>query len=94
MSSPEVWIECKKPCADCPERTKRTAKLICQHPWRCVIDELVQKSEDLSAQELAECVSNGATVATGYLETGSRPSLQMYAQQPAQKPHLNQIKIV
>lgn len=94
MSDIETWVECKKPCADCPERTARTAKLRCQHPWRLIIDTLVDNSENLSPEVLAECIKDGATVSTGYLDTGLRPSLQLYSQQPASKHHFNQVKVI
>lgn len=87
MPSPELWGECKVVCADCPDKTDRTAKKTCQHPWRGEVERRMEESQDGSAPfDTPEvCKALGATVSSHLLGDGKRPSFQIYAVEPVDK---------
>jgi hypothetical protein len=86
MANPELWGVCREVCADCPDRTSRTAKIECKHPWRAEVERRYNESGDgtvpLDTEEAVKAL--GATVLTDETE-GVRPSFQLFDQEPARK---------
>lgn len=81
--SPELWIECKVPCADCPEKIDWSAKKKCQHPWRQLIQSVLEESsnEIVPFDTPEQAVMLGATVSAHDVD-GRRPSVQLTAEEP------------
>jgi len=84
--TPEQWLECKVPCADCPKISKRTAKEECQHLWRHLVERELEQSGDgtvpFATPERAAFL--GASVSKQEIE-GRRPSVQITTVEPTTK---------
>lgn len=77
------WIECREICGNCPLVTNDTPKNACVHPWRHEIADHVELSGDgtVTRDVPRLCEELGAVVAESLI-SGSRPSVQVYAEEP------------
>lgn len=93
-STNELWLECKIPCADCPEHTSRTAKKVCAHPWRNYIAKnTTPETTEVPFDTLEVCVKLGATVSEHTLVDGKRPSVQLHNQRPGLKHGMQVVRV-
>jgi hypothetical protein len=94
VSPKELWLECKVPCADCPNHTVRTAKRVCAHPWRNYIaDNTSAETNEVPFDTPETCVQIGATVSSHELTDGKRPSVQLFSERPALRHGMQVVKV-
>lgn len=89
------WLECREVCADCPLRTERTAKTKCAHIWRHLVEMELQQSGDgtVPFDTPERSVTLGATVSRHRDETGKRPSVQVFEEEPPTRHGYQKAKI-
>jgi hypothetical protein len=95
MPLPELWGECKLPCKNCPYNTDDTPKADCDHKWRHEVAKHLELSADGTVPfDMPEvCHSLGATVSKHLLDDGSRPSIQLFSEEPPQRPGFQVFRI-